>query len=358
MPLRKIAKAAGTTRIVNRRTALSGATAFVSLAAAWPFRAWADETYLAGQQLELLSSSSAGSADLVIFQAWGDTIERLYPEVRFVLRSNTGGSSALAAEMLADADPDGLTIGITDMDSLIAKALGEDIVDISNLAVIGSLSKSVDIVWASPQSGIRTADDLKSGAHLLPVRSTLSSDYYASLFVNAFVGTRIQPVTGYGSAERKLAFLSGETPLLVASTTSGRPYLVEGTGVPVLKLGDAPLGGEFAHLPALSALGSHPEFAWVPALLDSIGHGRILAAPRATPVDRLEALRDMFMAVAADREFTELVSDLTGYSPTRGDAIETKVEAIVSKFGDLGVLIPAGLDCGRQIAESGEGCAP
>jgi tripartite-type tricarboxylate transporter receptor subunit TctC len=323
-----------------------------------PARAISEEAYFSGPTIELLSSYSDGSSGSTIMQEWGKAVERLHPDVRVIVRNNSGGTSALAAALLADAQPDGLTIGTADMDSIVAKATGSDIHDISQFAVVGSLSHGVDILFASPKSGIASVADLRDKTWIVAVRSSLSNDYFTSLFLNAYLDTRIKPVAGYSSGEGDLAFLSGEAQLAFESTARGAKHIADGTGIPILVLGPALADDPFANVQALNDLKGNEEFNWVLNLIDSHTYGRLLAAPPDTPPDRLEAIRDLFMEAAAEPTFVAAATPLTALTATRGNAIQELVQSLMSSASDFSGDVAKALECGRQRAEGGKGCGP
>lgn len=314
------------------------------------------EPHFSGETIQLLGGFSEGSKGNTIFKEWGRTLERLYPGVRVVVRTNSGGTSALAAALLYEAEPDGRTIGTSDMDSIMARAVGNDIQDISKFAVIGAMSSKQDTLFASAGSGITSIQNLKERTAILPVRSTVSSDYFTGLLLNAYLGTRIKPVTGYSSAEGALAFQSGEGQLAIFNEPDAEKTIEDGTGVPILVLTFEPQDGPLADVPTLAEVAGDKRFAWILGLSKALSHGRILAAPAETPEDRLETLRDAFMNVTQDPEFISVVSPLSTLSPIRGDRLEELIRSIGATTDDFGAKLDAALECGKQRSESGGDC--
>ena len=249
-------------------SAASLAVAFAML----PTAVSSQEPYFAGQTIELLTSYSDGSRGNTIMREWGQAFERLNPDSHVIVRNNSGGTSALAAALLADAEPDGLTIGTSDIDSIVSRAIGEDIQDISKFAIIGSLSRKQDTLFASIDSGIRSIDDLKERTAIIPVRSTLSNDYIVSLLVNTYLGTRIRPVTGYSSAEAELAYQSGEGQLVILTEAETLQAIKDGTGVPLVALTPGRLDGD-GKLPGLKDLSKNNDTIWLADLIGSFVSG-------------------------------------------------------------------------------------
>lgn len=346
--------------LLTRRSILTGAAGMAAAAALRPGFAFAQEAeFLVGQTLELLSGYSQGSTSSLVMLEWGKAVERLLPETQVVMRSNAGGTSALAAAQLAASAPDGLTLGTVNADSLLASHTGEDVHDISEFAIVASLNAVLDVLYAATGSGIGSIEGLMAREEptVLPVRSTVSGAYFQGFLTNALLGTRVRPVTGYSSGERELAFLSGESELIIKSAPFGARYVEDGAGTAILKYSDAEAPASFGNPPALSELPIDPEFQWAVDFFRTLAPTHIFATRSDVPEDRLLALRALFMRATADPQFVAAVAPLTEIEPTSGEVVQARVANLVSQFGDLGDRIASALACGRQLAETGEACA-
>lgn len=342
----------------NRRQLLAGAAGLATAAALTPFGARAQQSYLSGQTLEVLSGYSEGSSGAVVMQEWARAVERVLPDTRVVYRPNPGGSTELAYALLADAAPEGLTVGSHSLNSLIGQTESERKLDITQFAILGAVTRTVDILLASTDSGIASMDDLRARAEpaVLPVRATVSGDYFQGLFLNALFGTRIKPVTGYSSAERGLAFRSGEAQLLSKQFIDAIPFVEEGSGVAILKFGDGPVPEALGDPPAMSALEHDPALDWVVAYYNALTATRIVATQRQVPTDRLAVLREVFMQAVNDPGFIEAAGPFTTIDPSPGDELQAELDALLSQAGDLEARAREALACGLQRAETGAKC--
>jgi tripartite-type tricarboxylate transporter receptor subunit TctC len=325
-------------------------------AVALPPAAFAEEPYFDGQTIDFLSGASAGNEGNALYQEWANALERLHPNTRVIIHSNSGGSSALNAALLADAKPDGLTVGTSDMDSMLARATGDEIKDITQFAILGSLNRRRESLFASTSSGIKSLDDLKAASAVMAVRSTQSNDYFLALFLNASFDIRIKPVTGYSSAERELAFQSGENQLMIFSKQEAEKALADGIGVPLLALTDAPLDGDLANVPTLASLRGNARFAWVKDLILSFGYSRIFATQKDVPADRLETLRETFMAIVQEPEFVAAATPLTTLIATDGKTMEERVKSTGAQDPAFATKVKEALECGKRAADTGEKC--
>lgn len=346
---------------INRRAFMAGAGGFAATVALAPWIAVAQSPFFVGQRIEILSNASEGSSENGHLQEFARAIERLYPGTSVVARANTGGTSALAAAMLAAAAPDGLTMGSSDMDSLLQRASQPDLHAISEFTMIGSMRRSSAPLFASAASGIETVDDLvaRTEPALLGVRSTASSGYLSALFANAMLGTRILPVTGYGSAERDLAFLNGEVDLILRTPDAGVRIIEDGTGRAVLRFDDTDIPALFGAPPALSQFDYDPAYQWIVDYLNASTYSRILGVPDGVPADRVAALRELFVQVMAEPGFIAAVEGSMTITPTRGEDLQAAVDSLSESLGDpteLGERVQRILDCGLQVAQTGEAC--
>ncbi|MEX2276431.1 MAG: hypothetical protein WD674_01390 [Cucumibacter sp.] len=345
---------------LNRRNLLAGSAALAAAAALRPLRAVAQESYLSGQTLEFNSGSSEGSPGNQLMQELASAFGRVLPETQVVFRANPGGTSALSAAIVAEADPDGLTIGSIDTDSLLAKAIGSDVYDVSDFALLGALDQESDMLFASTASGITDVGDVigRDEPAILPVRSVTSGGYFQALLINSLLGTRILPVTGYDSGARHLAFVSGEAQLGFFGLSGAGQVLADGTGRLILKIADLPLSEGPGEAPTLASFDANPEFLWIVDFLRTTGISHIVGAPKSTPPDRLEVLRLAFNAAVADPQFVEEAAKLIVLEPIPGAEIEVALVGILARIESLAESLTRALECGMQIAITGEACAP
>ena len=318
----------------------------------------AAEPFFQGKTLELITAYSDGNRGHTIVREWARTLERLYPGTRVVVRSNSGGTSVLAHALLAKAEPDGLHLGSWEITSVIAYGLGDDPNPPSDFALLGALVRKRDVLFANKMSNLGSLDDLKTSASVMPVRATVSSSYYTSLLLNAYLQSRIKPVTGYSTAEADLAYMTGEGSLILLNAKNAIKALDDGEGIPLLVLARDVPDPKFSKTPNLSTVRGEVAFQWVADAIDAISYDRILAVPSGVPPDRLAALREAFLKVSGDPGFVDVIEKLTLLSPTSGGDLEKAVAAIGADNEDFSSRLKSALDCGRLLAESGGPCGP
>jgi len=334
----------------------TGCLAFALVLAAGIAPAEAQTDAFSGQTIEFISGYSDGSPAAIIFGAWGNAVMRLRPDIRFVIRASSGGSAALATEFIASAPPDGLTLGSVSSDALFfASAAEAGTRGIHEFEIVGSLNKMISVLFASRQSGIESADELLAheGPLLLATRSTVSGSYFEALLLNALLGTRIRPVTGYDSGARDLALANGEADFLTRGAFAGVQYVKDGVGIPILAFADGSLPSEMDGVPSLSRLEIDPQFDWIVDFYNAGSASTLIVAPKGIAPDRLQLLRDLFFEATSEPQFLLDIAPLAEVAPTHGADAQAEVDRLFGQFDDLDAALQAALACGIAVAETG-----
>lgn len=342
----------------SRRAVLLGTSSLAAGVALRPMGLRAQDNFYAGKTIEFLSGYSEGAVSNLVMQEFAKALDRQLPETRVVMRPNAGGSTALTIEMLASAASDGLTVGSVSTPALL---LGSDESRrmIDDFKIVASLNEFVLVIYASTASGITSLDALRDRDEpaILGVRATSSGSYTQTLFVNALYGTRIKPVTGYGSGARDLAFTNGEIDLVITSAEFGSRYIEDGLGVPLLKLSESDAGPLFAEVPGPEDLPFDPQFAWILDFFAAATPSSVIFAPRDVPPDRLAFLRDTFFDAATDPGFIADATPLFRIAASHGEVVQAIFDRLGDSTPDLHARVRAAVECGLRVAETGESCA-
>ena len=317
----------------------------------------AQENPFAGRTIEFLSGYDESSIANPPLRQLVLSMERIL-DARIVYRTNPGGTTESTAALLASAPPDGLTIGTADIDSLLAKALGRVDLDITEFRILGCLDLDLDTLFANAESGITSITDLltRDPPANLPVRATTSGGYMYGLLINAVLGTRIRPVTGYGSSERDLAFLTNEGQIAFVNLDEAERLVADGAGLPLLKTADVTIPPAAGNPPALSEFPANPRYAWVVDYLNSAIYSNIIAAPKGVPETHLEVLRAAFLQACTDPAMIAVSQPLIILDPRGGEEIEDAIADMLAKLDSFSESLQDALTCGQKLAETGEAC--
>ncbi|MGD8276726.1 MAG: tripartite tricarboxylate transporter substrate-binding protein [Gemmatimonadota bacterium] len=285
---------------------------------------------LEGQTIGWLVGYSPGGG----YDAYARLIEPFLEEAlgaRVVVRNLPGAAGAVALRTLADARPDGRTLGIFDgPGALWASASSErDAPDPErDLTLLGRVACLQHTLVTGPRSGVKTVAGLvESGRRrrlVFGATSTASQNFVSCAVVGHLLGIDADFVVGYpGSRELTLALVRGDFDAMSISIESVVDVLGADRLTPLLLATSRPLSHpELDAVPRLRGesglLRQRPDlFDADPAEADGLAaaietyldFGRVIAAPArlAAPLRRcleqgvIAALRDPALEAAAQR---------------------------------------------------------
>jgi tripartite-type tricarboxylate transporter receptor subunit TctC len=250
-----------------------------------------------------------------------------------VVKNMQGAGSMLAANHIFNVSPkDGSEIGLFAGNIVVDPVIGgvPFQYDARRFNWIGAPASESNICVASPESVFKTIDDTFRTEMVTGTAGTSTYDF--PVVLNNVLGTRLKLVKGYaGSAALRLAMERGE---------------IDGfCGVTLDSMRTAGLTDGKANILLQIALKRNPALAGVPFVMDYakreedrqvlrlvfgwLDLERPLAAPPATPAERVKALRAGFDAAMAD---PSLLADAAQASlsidPMEGSAIARFVEEV------------------------------
>ena len=248
-----------------------------------------------------------------------------------------GGGSLLLANYLFNVAPgDGTAFGIFAAGAAFMPLTGSAQEKASakyNAAKfkwLGSLENFTVIGIAWHETGFKTIDDIKKKELRFGSPGPASGVEAYSQMLNEMVGTKLTPIRGYrGSAEITFAMEKGEVDGFIGwcwtCMKADKPHYIRNQLVNVfVQLGLEP-EPELAGVPSVFDLVKDPkERQVVRLILANLAMSRPFAAPPALPLDRLKALRDAFLATAADPLFLAAAKKAgRDINLFRGEQIET-----------------------------------
>jgi len=216
-----------------------------------------------------------------------------------VVENRAGGNTAIGAQAVARAAPDGYTLFIPMdttlvMNPLVMANLPYD--PVKDFALVTLLTKNMSLIVTRASDGPRTIAELIAKAKANPGKlnmgaGTITSRLGAVLFAKS-AGIDVQLVPFKGSAEIGQAVLAGTVDFALDSTGTALPLIQGGKYRALAKYSNRPLP-LLPELPALSVA------AGLPAIDESstwIG----LAAPAGTPAAIVDKLQRKIAAIYAD----------------------------------------------------------
>lgn len=266
--------------------------------------------YYRGKTVSMVIGYSVGGGYDIYARLLARYLGKHIPGAPTVVAQNMpGAGSQKSVEYLLSVAPrDGLTFGTFSRSMPMAPLLEGARFDATKLEWVGSMATDTTTCVAWHTSAVKKLDDLKSRPFTVGALGKGSDpEIYARLVKNLF-GYPIRIVSGYpGTNDAALAMERGEVEGMCgyswSTLRSSRKQWVDDKKVVVLVQG---------------ALVPHPELKGVPMMLDAAGSERkkqaltlVLAAqamarpfamPPGVPKDRVEAMRNAFMAAMQDPE--------------------------------------------------------
>ncbi len=294
--------------------ALTGAVVLVSVAGtALPALAQTPEEFYAGKTVELYIGYSVGGGYDTYARLVARHIGKHIPGNPTVVPVNMEGAGSLrATNWLYNAAPkDGTVFGTFARGAAFEPLLGQGQAqyDATEFNWIGSANDEVSICAAWKTAEIASFEELREKELIVGGTGRAADTDTFPRVINGVFGTKMETISGYpGGNDITLAMERGEVQGRCGWSWSSVKSLHS----------DWVENGDINILVQLS-LNKHPDLPDVPLIMDFVENdeqrqilelvfarqvmGRPFAAPPGVPEDRVEALREAFMATMEDPEF-------------------------------------------------------
>jgi tripartite-type tricarboxylate transporter receptor subunit TctC len=307
---------------------------------------------LAGRRIRWIVPNAAGGGydtDARLLQPLLE--QRLGAEI--VIENLAGAGGLIGARAIAEAAPDGLTVGIAGMPGLLVSALlGESGAPdpVRAFTILCRIARSAHVWATGSTSQLQTIDDALAAGRRRSLVFAINEVGSAS-FVSATVSAElarvpVEFVPGFsGTRAASLAAARGDVDLVCFDFDTIRPLIASGELRPLLQLGAAPDRDELlAGTPILAGsdgiaerlarstgTSNHDARHTADALAHVIGSGRVVVAPQGVASDIAdcfsssirEALQSDRLPAAATRAF-----DIADMKTARTDIEAAALEAV------------------------------
>jgi tripartite-type tricarboxylate transporter receptor subunit TctC len=212
-------------------------------------------------------------------------------------------------------------------------------VDATKLNWIGRILSNSAVLYARQEAAVKKIEDVFT--HELIVSTSGAASRLNWTVLNNLVGTRFKIIPGYqGSNDSRMALVRGEVDAL------SQPW-------PVLKVeGEQLLRDKQINLLLQTAADKHPELPQVPRMIDLAKNeedrvllalfaspstiGRSVTAPPGIPAERVQALRQAFIAAIRDPALIDEVNRLKlELDPLDGKALQANIAGSGAVSADL-----------------------
>lgn len=320
----------------------------IGLAAA-DARAQSVADFYRGKQITLVTSASVGGGYDQYARLLAKHMPRHIPGNPAIIVENMVGAEGVRAAnyVYRVAAQDGTVIGGLSRNTGLARFYDFDNAgiqfDARKFHWLGSPEQEVGLFILSTKTGLHTIDDLKTRAVTVSSTAANSPTTIYSRMLNATLGTKLKPVTGYaGSQACLLALERGEVDAHISGGSSApfratmMPWLQKGEARIVMVMGmkrdaafpDVPTAIEVERNAADKQLF---EIAFAEQVM-----GRPFVLPPGMPPDRVAALRAAFDATMRDPDFlADAKAQGAHIDPVGGEAINALLDRVYSAPPDV-----------------------
>jgi tripartite-type tricarboxylate transporter receptor subunit TctC len=299
------------------------------------------------RQISMLVGYGPGTGNDLYMRAVQRHLGKHLPGTPEITPVNMPGAASLTMlNYIANASArDGTVIGMPSRNLVTEPLIGNDQAryDGAKLSWIGSVTKDVSVCLTWHASGIRTLEDAKRREVLVGSTGYAADSNTFPFLINDAAGTKLKPLLGYADSgvvglAMERGELDGYCAFTVSAIKTARPQWISEKQINII---------------VQIAMSAHPDLPGVPVIahfardqrerdlfafaFGSQEMGRPVMAPPGVPPDRLQALREGFMATMKDPEFLEEARrmGLEVLDPLSGEAVERIVRDLYAKPADI-----------------------
>jgi len=318
---------------MRARSRLCAAALLVLLTQCFAGLSRADDDFYKGKNINFIIGTAPGGGYDAYSRLIARHIGKHLPGQPSVVPQNMPGAAGIrAANYLYNVAPkDGTVIGMVDQAVYLDQILGTAglNVDAIKLNWIGRILSNSAVLYARQGAAVKKIEDVFT--HELIVSTSGAASRLNWTVLNSLLGMKFKIIPGYqGSNDSRMALVRGEVDAL------SQPW-------PVLKVeGEQLLRDKQINLLLQTGADKHPELPQVPRMIDLAKNaedkvllalfaspstiGRSVTAPPDIPAERVQALRQAFMAAIHDPALIDEVKRLKlELDPLDGEALQTNI---------------------------------
>ena len=315
----------------TRRRLLLMSLAAGAAAAIGPTRAWAA---FPEKPVRIVVPLAAGGATDVLTRLLAEAMTSILGQ-QVIVENRTGASGQIAVDYVARAQPDGYTLLMATLGTVILPQTnaGFDADVLNKLQPISKIDARPVYLVATSSLPANNISEILEYAKANPgkVRYAASgaSDILGIGHLNKLAGVDIQVVRYQGGAPATQAVVAGQVELTFATPGPVAPFVKSGE----LKI------------VAVTSLERLPELPDVPAIAEAVpGYDFIswtgLAAPAGTPAEAMEAISAAVRQTLSDQMVLQRLRDMGAWpSPSTSEEFAEFFHAEIEKWADVAASI-------------------
>jgi tripartite-type tricarboxylate transporter receptor subunit TctC len=292
----------------------------------------ADTKFFKGKNLTYIVATSAGGGYDAYARLIGRYLEKHLGVDNVLVKNIPGAGHIVGTNTLWRAKPNGLTIGTFNTGLIYGQILGTQTMqfDLREFEWIGKAAgeaRSMVVGKDCPYQSIQEIMNAKQ-----PVKFAAagigSASYTETKLLAEALDINAELIAGFSGNEGEMSMMRGEVCAQFGSTSSLQPFVDAGHGKFVLTV-----GGTLSDVPRAADVVKTERGKQIVSLIDALSQlGRLTAAPPETPKERVEALRDAYMAALQDPAFLAEAKKMgLPIEPARGDKVKELVVAALNQ---------------------------
>lgn len=329
-----------TPRISLKSALLAAACAAAPLAATVPAFAQSPADFYKSATVNVLIATAAGSG----YDFEGRLVSRhinkhLPGNPRMVAQNLPGAGGIRVANTLYNtATQDGSNLGLVMNSAAMMQAISGQGVqyDSAKFQWVGSLSPAVDTMGIWHTEGAKSVEDAKKKIIVAAATGKGANSGYIPAAMNELLGTKFKIVTGYnGSPDMNTAMERGEVGARGTSwaswVTTRMDWITNGQFIMIMYAGPKPKDMP-AGVPSMADLVKNPDDIQVMNVVFSGAEfGRPFAMGPGVPKERVQVMREAFLAMTKDPEFLAEAEKLkVDIDPVKGEYLQDLAAKVIA----------------------------
>ncbi|MDX1484268.1 MAG: tripartite tricarboxylate transporter substrate-binding protein [Alphaproteobacteria bacterium] len=332
-----------TNYVLGRRTPLglaAGAAALLLALPAGGAKADTGAEFFKGKTVKYIVATSPGGGYDFYGRLVAKFMEKNLPGSTFVVVNKPGGGHKIGANLIYNAKPTGLTIGIFNTGLIYSQVIGQKGIkfDLAKMSWIGKAAADPRVIMAAVNGGPKTLAELKGPKTWRFSSSGVgTSGYNDTQMLGKVLGWNYKMILGYRGTQSELAMRRGEIHAAVSSLSSAELFVKNGYGRFLAIIG----GKKTKDAPQLIDVVEGKDAKAIAALIGSQAElARFTGGPPAIPEDRLKALRTAYdKSMADDALRAQAAKAGRPIEPLGGEEVRVKVRAALNQPPEVVALV-------------------
>ncbi len=295
--------------------------------------ATAQDNFFEGEKITYIITTDPGGGYDTYGRLVAKYLEKHLPGSQVIVQNIPGAGHIVGTNTLYAAEPDGLTIGSFNTGLINSQLLGREGIqfDLAQMSWIGKAATDTRSLVVSKDCPYQSIEAMRGATE--PVKMAAagvgSAAYIDTILIAEALDLDFEVIPGFDGNEGEMSMMRGEVCAQIGSTSSLAPFVENGHGKFILQVG----GESEEGVPQARDLATDERGRSIIALIDALSEiSRLTAGPPGIPEDRLQVLRDAYMAALTDPELLAEAEKLDiPIEQASGADVEERVKAALSQ---------------------------